>query len=94
MDTLGHQEQQETPNQNNMNHGDPLSSPIEDDQRTKIIHTIPPPELYPREFYEFIPIRLLPMSKLADIGEYIDWIQVQQQVSHLFQKSVHFCIIT
>lgn len=55
---------------------------VKDDQRTKVIHTIPPKESYPKDLFPFIPIRLLPMSKLSDIGQYIDWIQVQQQVSH------------
>ena len=45
----------------------------------KVISTIPPDGTYSKLLYPFTPLRLLPMSRFADVGRCYEWTELKQK---------------
>lgn len=54
-----------------------------DANSVKVIVTIPPENSYPKSRYPFTPLRLLPLSRFADVGRFYEWKELKENVSYL-----------
>lgn len=52
----------------------------QDANMVKVITTIPPENSYPKSLFPFTPIRLLPMSRFADVGRAYQWLELKEKV--------------
>lgn len=67
------------------------SSPPPDEKNTvKVITTIPPDNSYPKSLFPFTPIRLLPMSRFADVGRAYEWQELKEKVRVSYPVKLDF----